>query len=122
MKRGCRRRGLRVPAAPPTGFLYRESHDLTETEKERDWRAFNDAKYLESPARDRLAERKKLPLFITMADALTQAIQDALAVYHQPPAGDGRQRYFSLLVEGIGHLQRGFSWDVAAAEYNSYIQ
>jgi glycogen synthase len=103
---------------PATGFLYRED-DLPNVVK--DWRALNDAKYLQSTSRNRLEERKNLGLFKGMAVALKQAIEDALIVYHQPPGEKGQQPYFSLLTNGIAHLQRGFSWDLAAAEYNSYI-
>jgi glycogen synthase len=108
------------PTAPPTGFLYREPDDLPESIQ--GWRAINDVQYLGTPSRNRLEERSNLPLFTAMADALRQAIEDALAVYHQPADDDGQHVYFSLLLQGIGHLQRSFSWELAAAEYNSYMQ
>ncbi|MFI5455250.1 MAG: glycogen/starch synthase [Isosphaerales bacterium] len=107
------------PSVAATGFLYRESDNNPEIVGH--WKAFNEVKYLSEPGKDRVAERKKYRLFTDMAGALEQALEDAIEVYSKPPAPDGMQPYYAMLVEGIGHIQRGFSWEWSAAEYNSYL-
>jgi len=102
-----------------TGFLYREPDDYPEIADH--WKAFNEVAYLSTPGGDRVAERKEYRLFSDMACALKQAIEDAIEVYNQAPAPNGAQRYYAMLIEGIGHIQRGFSWEWSAAEYNSYL-
>ena len=106
-------------AAAATGLLYREPEDHPEIA--RDWKAFNDAAYLSAPGQDRVAERRKYRLFTDMAAALERAIADAIEIYYRPVDAAGRHPYFAMLVEGIAHIQRGFSWEWAAAEYNSYL-
>jgi hypothetical protein len=106
-------------AAAATGLLYREADDQPEVVG--DWRAFNDAAYLSAPVPDRLAERRRYRLFTDMADALERALADAIEIYHRPADAGGVQPYFAMLVEGIAHIQRSFSWEQAAAEYNSHL-
>jgi len=102
-----------------TGLLYREPDDNPEVA--RDWKAFNDVAYLSASGQDRVAERRKYRLFTDMAAALERAIADAIAIYHRPTDASGLQPYFAMLVAGIDHIQRGFSWERAAAKYNSYL-
>jgi glycogen synthase len=106
------------PSTKATGFLYREPE---EREAVKHWKAFNEATYLSTPSKDRLAERRKYGLFTNMADALEQALNDAIDIYAEPPASNGVQRYYTMLVEGIAHIERGFSWDLAASEYNGHF-
>jgi glycogen synthase len=98
------------PPTAATGLLYREADSNPQVED--DWKAFNAAKYLSKPGKDRVAERKTYQLFVDMAGALEQALTDAIQVCHQPLAPNGVQPY---------HIQRGFSWEWSAAEYNSYL-
>lgn len=108
------------PSAPATGFLYRELDNYPEYIA--NWQAFNNVAYLSQPGSDRVTERSTYPLFRDMVAALESAFHDALAVYHKPPSKpSGKQEYYAMLLEGIGHLQRGFSWEWSAAEYNSYL-
>ena len=106
-------------SVPATGFLYREPDGNPTIVA--DWEAFNKVKYLSAPNKDRCEERTKYRLFTDMAGALEQAIEDAIKVHGEPPSSDGSQPYFAMLLEGIGHLQRGFSWEWSSAEYNSYL-
>jgi hypothetical protein len=107
------------PTAAATGLLYREPDD--DPDAVTHWNAFNDVGYLSPPRRSRVAERKQYRLFTAMTEALEQALTDAVDVYAEPPAPNGMQPYYAMLVEGIGHIQRGFSWEWSAAEYNSYL-
>ena len=107
------------PSAPATGLLYREPDDNPDVVSH--WKAFNDVRYLSAPGMDRVAEHRAYRLFTDMADALDQALIDAIDLYTKPPRPDGVQPYYAMLVEGIGHIQRSFSWDWSAAEYNSYL-
>jgi len=77
--------------------------------------------YLSASDHDRVAERRRYRLFTEMAAALERAITDAIEIYHRPADASGLQPYCAMLVEGIAHIQRGFSWEWAAAEYNSYL-
>jgi hypothetical protein len=87
----------------------------------RDWKAFNDAAYLSAPGQDRLAERRNYRLFADMAAALERALLDAVEIYHRPTDAAGGDPYCAMLAAGIAHIQRSFSWDWAAAEYNSFL-
>jgi glycogen synthase len=107
------------PAAAATGLLYREPDDHPEVV--RDWKAFNDAAYLSAPGQDRLAERRNYRLFADMAAALERALLDAVEIYHRPTDAAGGDPYCAMLAAGIAHIQRSFSWDWAAAEYNSFL-
>lgn len=107
-------------SAPATGFLYRERDDYPEYVD--NWQAFNDVAYLAQPGGDRVTERSTYSLFKDMVAALESAFHDALAVYHKPSSKpNGKEDYYVMLLDGIGHLQRGFSWEWSAAEYNSYL-
>ena len=55
-----------------------------------------------------------------MAAALQRAIEDALALC-RPAADRGGALYDEMLVEGIAHTQRRFSWERTAAQYARYI-
>jgi glycogen synthase len=106
-------------SAAATGLLYREPDG--EPEVGGDWKALNAAAYLSAPGRDRLAERRRYRLFRDMAGALERAIADAIEIYHRPADADGVRPYFAMLLEGIAHIKRNFSWERSAAEYASYI-
>jgi glycogen synthase len=106
-------------SAAATGLLYREPNDLPDIIE--DWRAFNAAAYLARPDRDRVAERGAYRLFSEMANALERTLEDALAVYHNASGANGGQQYFTMLVEGIAHIQRKFSWERTAAEYTRHL-
>jgi hypothetical protein len=100
-------------------LLYREPDDHPEVA--RDWKAFNDVAYLSASGQDRVAERRKYRLFTDMAAALERAITDAIAIYHRPADASGQHPYCAMLVAGIDHIQRSFSWERAAAKFNSYL-
>jgi glycogen synthase len=106
-------------SAAATGLLYREPDELPDIAG--DWRAFNAAGYLSAPGQDRIAERRRYRLFAEMAAALECALADAIAIYHRPADARGVPPYFALLVEGIAHIQRSFSWERTAAEYNRHL-
>ncbi len=106
-------------SALATGLLYHESDDNPEVVDH--WKAFNKVGYLSDPGRDRVVERRKYRLFTDMADALEQSLEEAIELYTQPPDLNGMQPYYAMLLEGIDHIQRGFSWECSAAEYNSYL-
>jgi len=106
-------------SAAATGLLYREPDDIADIVG--DWRAFNSAGYLSRPGRDRLAERKAYGLFEGMARALERALADAVAIYRRPADSRGMLPYVAMLVEGIAHIQKNFTWERTAAEYNSYL-
>jgi glycogen synthase len=107
------------PSVPATGLLYREPDDNPSVVS--DWQAFNAVGYLDQPGRNRIADRSNYRLFIGMAQALEQAIADAIEIYRKPAASDDTQPYYAMLVEGIKHIQRSFSWEWTAAEYNTYL-
>jgi len=106
-------------SAAATGLLYREPDDLPDIVD--DWRAFNAAGYRHRPDRDRTGERRACRLFAEMAGALERALNDAVAVYHDPSGANGGPMYFAMLVEGIAHIQRNFSWERAAREYSRHL-
>lgn len=106
--------------AKPTGLLYREPDDIGGVAG--DWRAFNAAGYLHRPERDRLAERRAYRLFAEMARFLECALADAVEIYSRPAGASGAPLYFAMLVEGIAHIQKNFSWERSAATYVRYIR
>jgi glycogen synthase len=112
-------RNWHPPSAAGTGLLYREPDDPKEV---ADWRAINTAAYLLDTSQSRVDERKEYTLFKNMAAKLEQAVDDAIRIYHSPPdASNGIQPYYQMIVSGIRHIQRCFSWERSAAEYRSYI-
>ncbi len=107
-------------AAAATGLLYREPdglHDIV-----GDWRAFNAAGYLSRPDRNRVIERRAYRLFTEMARALERALIDAVEIYHRPADARGVTSYFAMLVEGIAHIQKSFSWERTAEGYIRYFR
>jgi len=119
---GVEQRAGRWHALPskPTGLLYREPDDIDGVAG--DWRAFNAAGYLSRPDRDRLAERRAYRLFMEMALSLERALADAIAIYSQPSGSKGMPLYFAMLLEGIAHIQKNFSWQRSAAAYTRYLR
>ena len=47
-----------------------------------------------------------------MANELLLSINDGIDIYQNRP-----KLYYRMLIEGIGHIQYGFSWKRAAHEY-----
>jgi glycogen synthase len=115
----CRANRWHPASSAATGLLYREPDDLPDLAA--DWRAFNAAGYLSRPNHDRVSERRGYRLFAEMAGALECALEDALAVYYRPSGATGGQIYFAMLVAGIAHIQRRFSWERTAAEYTRHL-
>lgn len=106
-------------SAAATGLLYREPDDLPDVIS--GWRAFNAAGYLSRPDRSRLAERRNHGLFVEMAGSLERALADAVEIYGRPVDARGVQPYFGMLVEGIAHIQKNFTWERTAAEYDRHL-
>lgn len=97
--------------AKPTGILFHED-DKIESEA-ADWHHINGSKYQtggEHP--DRIEQRMLCKLFQSMVDALESAINDAIDIYRNQP-----ETYYNMLINGIDHIQRNFSWEKAAKEY-----
>ena len=84
------------PGEPATGFLYREKDDPTE--EGESWRALH-----------RGEERKQIPLFREMSDALVAALSDATEWVREHP-----EEYDRTVVRGIDFLRRRFNWDRTA--------
>jgi glycogen synthase len=102
-------------SARPTGILYRERDGITTAVV--DWNSINAADYNRSGKRpDRVEQRSALPLFQAMVGELRTAIEDAVRVYQEQP-----EVYFEMLAEGIGYIQRTFSWERAAQAYVRHI-
>lgn len=97
--------------AAPTGLLYREPDGIPSAAE--DLRRINAADYrLDDPGRSRLAQRRPLALYRAMADATRGAIEDAAGLWRRRP--DLCQR---MLVAGIEHIRRSFTWERTAEEY-----
>ena len=98
-------------SAAPTGILFREKDGMESAWV--DWSGINRAEYDKIGGfPDRLQQRMNYPLFRAMAEELRFAIDDGVRVYRESP-----DLYFRMLVDGITHIQRSFSWDRAAREY-----
>jgi glycogen synthase len=107
-------------SAASTGLLYREPDDIGDVAG--DWRAFNAAGYLSRPERDRLGERRAYRLFAEMSRSLERALADAIEIHARPAGSSGVPLYFAMLVEGVAHIQKSFSWERSAAEYSRYLR
>jgi glycogen synthase len=106
-----------APDAAATGFLYREPDDLPNVVG--DWRGLNGVGYVIGGHPDRVEQRSRLGLFSAMAEALRQALADALDLYGRCP---GHDEYFTLLANGVAHVQQTLSWDASATEYSRYLK
>lgn len=91
----------------PTGLLYRERADLPSPIE--DWKAINDACGPIGRVRDQEHDNAT---FRSMCDELLLAIKDAVRIFSDAP-----ELYFSMLLEGVAHIERTFSWERTAAEY-----
>jgi glycogen synthase len=109
--------GLYPLSAEPTGILYREADDIPTAVN--DWTAINATSYLRNHGElsDRLAERRRYPLFRAMTDQLALAIADGLRIYRDDPG-----LYTRMLARGIDHVRQTFSWERAAAEYARQLE
>ena len=98
-------------SAHPTGLLFRESVDSAGSV--HDWHAINAAHYrLGDTSPDRVEERNGYVLFRAMSDELRISLEDAVHLLQNEP-----EEYYAMLIEGIAHVQRSFSWQRAAHEY-----
>ena len=98
-------------SAHPTGMLFHESNNIKSSVN--DWRIINAADYRiggESP--DRVEQRNRYALFHSMSDELRISLEDAVDLFKNES-----EQYYSMLTEGIAHIQRSFSWQRAAHEY-----
>ena len=99
----------------PTGILFRERDDIPTALD--DWKGINDTNYNKHGGPPtRVQERGNYPLFKAMAAELRIAIEDGIRIFTREP-----ELYYRMLVEGIVHIQRTFSWYRAAQEYVRYL-
>ncbi|MFM8223525.1 MAG: glycogen/starch synthase [Planctomycetaceae bacterium] len=96
--------------AAPTGFLFHEVDGLPS--ELADWQEINRTGTRAEP--DRWRARRELPLFRSLVDSLVESLEQAAEVSSRPG------QYAQLLVAGLDHLERNFSWDQAASEYLRY--
>ncbi|MEW6614541.1 MAG: glycogen/starch synthase [Thermodesulfobacteriota bacterium] len=102
-------------SATPTGILFRERDNIESAVD--DWRGINFAGYdIKDKGLDRVEQRKRYPLFRSIAHELMLSIIDAVRVYRDTP-----ELYYRMLAEGINHIRRSFSWERAAREYIRHI-
>jgi hypothetical protein len=98
-------------AAKPTGLIVREPDDLPTANA--DWHAINRADYkIDGTTPDRVEGRERLPLFQAMVRELRAAIEDAVNL-----RTSNQELYFQMLLEGVAHIERNFSWNRAAEAY-----
>lgn len=100
-------------SARPTGILFREPDDLDSTLE--GWTRINDAGY-KAEGCSRVEERRRYPLFRAITRELRVSIEDGVRVYLEQPA-----LYCQMLAEGVGYIQRTFSWPRAAQEYARHL-
>jgi glycogen synthase len=107
----ARARRYHALSAPPTGILYREPDDLPTAAV--DWKGINDARYdAAGGSPDRVEERRQYRVFRAMAEELRVAVGDGVRIYREEP-----ELYDRMLLGGIAHVRRTFSWARAAQEY-----
>jgi glycogen synthase len=97
-------------SAQPTGILYREKENIPSTIE--NWRLINTTEYRNKRKSNRLKQRQMLPLFGSMADGLLLSIKDGARIYQEE-----RDLYYKMLMQGIDHIQRSFSWEQATSKY-----
>ena len=95
----------------PTGLLYRERADIPSVID--DWKAMNDACVHIGTPRNHENDNAT---FRSMCDELLLAMKDAVRIFTDSP-----ELYFSMLLEGVAHIERTFSWERTAAEYGRYF-
>jgi glycosyltransferase involved in cell wall biosynthesis len=102
-------------SARPTGLLYRES-ELTSAEA--DWAEIIRADYdVKGGSKGRLEQRRKIPTFTAMVEVLTDTFKQAAGIYR-----DRTELYYDMLVAGVDHILRNFSWEKAAKEYAAVLR
>jgi glycogen synthase len=100
----------------PTGFLFRETDNIPNAVE--DWIRINEANYeLGSSDSDRLHQRRKLRTIQSMATELNSTLEDACQLYLTQ-----RDLYYEMLINGINHINRNFSWEFAAKAYIDQIK
>ncbi len=98
-------------SSSPTGILFRERDHLPTALD--DWRLINSAHYAtDGRAPDRVETREASSLFRSMANELSISLEDGVSLFIEYP-----ERYYSMLTDGIIHIQRSFSWRRAAYAY-----
>jgi hypothetical protein len=97
------------PAACPTALFFRERDGIATARD--DWRKLNASLYRLEGMPDRVQERMSIPTFREIVSEFTLAIQDAARVRMDEAL------YASLVVNGIDHVRRNFSWAKAAKRY-----
>jgi glycogen synthase len=94
----------------PTGLLYRERADLPSVVD--DWKTMDEAwGHIGIPTQ----HGGENAVFRSMCDELLLAMKDAVRIFTESP-----ELYFGMLLEGVSHIERTFSWDRSAAEYARY--
>jgi glycosyltransferase involved in cell wall biosynthesis len=94
-------------SSQPTGILYRERDDIPSVVE--DWKTMNDACCYIGAAKPHERENRT---FRSMCDELLLAIKDGVRVFNERP-----EMYYGMLLDGVAHIERTFSWERAAAEY-----
>jgi glycogen synthase len=98
-------------SAHPTGLLFRERDDPGSSIS--DWRLINAANYVVGTGSpNRVEDRNQCSLFRSMAEELSISLDDAINLF-----ANDVELYYSMLTEGIGYIQRSFSWRRTAHEY-----
>jgi glycogen synthase len=98
-------------ASQPTGILFRERDEIVSAW--RDWGGINDAQYDKAGgAPSRVEQRRNYAVFLEMANEMRIAIEDGIRIYR-----NDSELYYRMLISGIGHIQRTFSWQRAGQEY-----
>jgi len=99
---------------PPTGFLFREPDDIPSVLE--DWININEAKYNLEGRPDRVEQRSSLPVFLAMASALKLCLFEATEIFI-----NNRQLYYALLLNGVKHITKNFSWNLTASIYHGFV-
>jgi glycogen synthase len=103
------------PSAQATGLLYREPDDLPSAVQ--DWRQISATAHRRSTGTiDRLQERRNLALFRAMGRALCLGMQESLHLWRDKP-----EFYTRMVLAGLTHVQRMFSWERTAHDYLARI-
>lgn len=98
-------------SAPPTGILFREKDEIKSVVD--DWMGMNATSYLsDNTGYDRVEERRKYSLFVSMSHELKLSITDGIKIYINHP-----EIYFKMVREGMNYIKRIFSWEKTAQQY-----
>jgi glycogen synthase len=95
----------------PTGILYRERDNIPSMVE--DWKIMNDACCYIGNAKPPQEPQNRT--FRSMCEELLLAIKDGVRIFTERP-----ELYYGMLLEGVAHIERTFSWEKVAAEYVRY--